>query len=157
MESQLWGECLNCVNKCCEWKNSFPFPLFVTNKEEQIIKKNGFNSSELINLKTKHPCIFLDKNKLCKIHKIRPIDCKLFPFDIHEINKKFHWILWEFPCKIVKDIESNVKNKEDYLVSFETKVIPKFKKHLGDYSSFRCEELINNYSFVILREVVIKK
>lgn len=146
MKKELWKDCLNCKNNCCKWDNSFPFPVFITPEEISKIRESGFDTSKF---SESHPCTFL-KDAKCSIYPIRPIDCQLFPFDVHIISGEFYWILWEFPCTIV-----NKTNKEEYLAFFEKSIVPSFKKHLKEYSEFRCEELTKNYDFEILREIKI--
>lgn len=144
----LWGDCLNCKNKCCELKISFP--LFTTSEELSKIKEYGFNEdfSEF------HSCMCYNKEyKKCMIYKIRPVDCRLFPFDVHIVDGKSYWIIWDLPCLIVDTINNKAGNEEDYLNFFENNIIPKFKQYLGVYNSFRCPELIDNYKFKILREI----
>lgn len=95
MQSNLWEECLTCKDKCCKWEISSP--LFVTPEEKK----------KLIGINTCHPCLFY-QNELCTIHKDRPFDCRLFPFDIIKSNDKFYWIVWKLNCSISK------KNKEEF-------------------------------------------
>ena len=144
MEVELWKECLSCKNKgCC--KLDIAYPLFVTQEEDVKIKKyypnqNCFNK--------KFPCPFFNKNYLCDIHNIRPVDCRFFPFDIIKINEKFFWIIWKIDCPIIE-----YEDFEDCLEQFEEELIPYFKTYLQEYSKFRLEEFLNKYKFEVIREV----
>lgn len=142
----LWKDCLSCKSKCCGWTSELDFPVFVTKEESLRIKKVGFDISKV---NGPPPCMFFNKNnKKCNIYAIRPVDCQLFPFDIHKIKGKFYWVIWKIPCTI-----TNKKNKEKYLKFFEKNIIPNFKKYLEEYNSLECDKLINKYDFEILREV----
>ena len=138
MQTNLWEECLYCKDKCCKW--DIAFPLFVTSEERK--------KAPLIN--TRHPCIFYDKNELCDIHKIRPFDCRFFPFDILKLNEKFFWIIWKFNCPI---LNKNKEEFEQYLEEHEKELIPKFIEYLDNYSKFRLKELLSKYQYEVLREV----
>ena len=143
--SELWNKCLSCQEKCCD--SEVVFPLFVTEDEYERLKSsypeavNQFNKSV--------PCPFLKGNKLCIVHEIKPVDCKLFPFDIVMIGRKFYWIIRKINCPIAKDEESY----EKYLKVFEETIIPNFIECLEDYSLFRYEELAEKWGCKMIREV----
>lgn len=143
--SELWNECLSCQEKCCD--SETVFPLFVTENEyEQLISSypdavNQFNKSA--------SCPFLKSNKLCVVHEIKPVDCKLFPFDITMKDQKFYWIIREINCPIAK----NEEDFEKYLSIFEEKIIPNFIEYMEEYALFRYEELEEKWGYKIIREV----
>jgi len=57
----------------------------INNKFVQTVKKKK-NSTE---------CIFWnDFTGGCKIYSSRPIDCRLYPFDIINIDDSYHWIVY---------------------------------------------------------------
>ena len=138
MQSNLWKECLNCKDKCCKW--NLAFPLFLTPKEK--------GNSPKINIK--FPCIFFNKKGLCDIHNKRPFDCRFFPFDVHNINGKFFWIVWKVNCPIL-----DKEDFEPYLKEHEQKLIPTFMEYLKDYEKFRQEEFLSKYEYIVLREIKI--
>lgn len=115
--------------------------------------RNAKNQKEVLIpcFNKKFPCPFLNKEELCDIHKIRPTDCRLFPFDIIKINNKFVWIIWEINCPITK-----YTNFEAPLIKMEEELIPEFKEHLEDYSKFRLDDFFKKYSFKIIRKVNLK-
>jgi Fe-S-cluster containining protein len=47
-------------------------------------------------------CIFFQSQTgRCEIYETRPIDCRLFPLDIKEINGRFHWVLYDYEhCRL---------------------------------------------------------
>ena len=61
-------------------------------------------------------CYFWDSEKEhCSIYDVRPFDCKLFPFDIHEIDGKYMWVInncnpdadWSWTESILDDFEAD--------------------------------------------------
>jgi len=142
MGINLWQNCLSCKDKCCKW--SVACPLFVTSQEMSKIEEG--NTIEDFN--KKYPCAFFDKNELCAIHNVRPVDCRFFPFDVMNISGKFFWVIWDVNCLILKQ-----KNFEPYLEQFETELIPNFQENLENYSKFRLEEFIHKYKFQVIREI----
>ncbi|MFC1613297.1 YkgJ family cysteine cluster protein [Patescibacteria group bacterium] len=142
MSNNLWTECLNCGDKCCKWRDS-SFPLFLTSKEKESFPD--------INLR--YPCLYFNKDSLCDIHADRPIDCRLYPFDILKINDIFFWICFETSCLISRKDRNEL---EFYLKEHENKLIPEFKDYMEDYSKFKFDELIKKYKFVVLRKVIFR-
>lgn len=80
LEKDFWRDCLNCESDYCEHKiaNS----LYLTPEEKKQFPK-------LANQPYGKDCPFLNNKKLCDIHPNRPLDCRLFPFDVYKINGKF--------------------------------------------------------------------
>lgn len=140
MKKDIWSKCLNCKVNCCLQKD-VAFPLFLMKEERERVK--GINK--------KFPCKFLNKNKLCDIHKDRPIDCRLYPFDILKINSRFHWVIWDTICPISK--AKSAKLFEPFLKQHEKKLMPKFRKYMEEYSEHKINKFIQNYKLTILREV----
>ncbi len=143
--SELWNECLSCQEKCCD--SEIVFPLFVTRGEYERLKNSYPDAVDQFNKSV--PCPFLKKNKLCIIHEIKPVDCKLFPFDIVMIDQKFYWIIREINCPIAK----NEEVFEKYLSVFEETIIPHFIEYMEDYALFRYDELAEKWGCKIIREV----
>jgi len=88
----LWQKCLECDSKCCFSEDIF-YPLYVTTSE-----KNNLNQ-----INTKIPCVYMGNNCLCQVYDKRPVDCRLFPFDVHFEDGTFEWIIWEIDCPIAKE------------------------------------------------------
>lgn len=143
--SELWRECLNCRDNCCHW--DIASNIFITPEESERIGKLHPDKIKLFNKIS--PCPFLSEEGFCIIHDVKPVDCRLFPFDIIKIGDKFFWIVREMDCAILKSEE---KLKE-YLKDFEENMIPCFMIHMEEYALFRLDELSRKYKFKILREV----
>ncbi|MBS3166725.1 YkgJ family cysteine cluster protein [Candidatus Woesearchaeota archaeon] len=148
----MWKECLDCKVKCCN-SEVIELPLFLTKPDLNLIKARGYDISKLINA-TK--CYFYSDNKKCNIHSIKPVDCKLFPFDIDvdKITNEPYWIIWELDCVLAKKL-NDLKDAEPYLKHFEKTIIPYFKEHIQEYSDFNETDLVRNHEFKILRKIKI--
>jgi len=86
------------------------------------------------------------------IHPDRPVDCRLFPFDVMKVDGKLYWVIWETGCPISRE----EWRYNEYLEDMEEKVIPGFSPHLEAYALFRNEELHSKYTFRILKEVNVR-
>lgn len=146
--SELWEDCLKCKGVlCCNL--DIAHPLFVTDEEMERImnlrpdKAGSFNKIL--------PCPFLREDSLCTIHESKPVDCRLFPFDVIKVDGELYWIVWNFDCLVSKD-EARF---EEYLIDLEKRLIPGFNPHLDAYSAFRIEELSGKYRYRVLREVCL--
>ena len=150
MEKDLWQECLHCKNVCC-CKEEIAYPLFLTSEERERVEKILPNGKDF---NKKFPCPFLNNQNLCDVHEIRPVDCRLFPFDMIKIGGDFFWIIWNVRCPI-----TNYKEKEfePCLLEFEEKIIPLFKNYLIEYSALKPNGLHGNYSYKILRKINLLK
>ena len=98
--------CGNCDHKnCC---TDSAVPLVFSNDLERIKNKDleydkhlktiNINNKEVYAVKKKehsNQCIFWDGNiGGCQIYDSRPIDCRLYPFDILYVNDSYHWIVY---------------------------------------------------------------
>lgn len=136
VQKDIWQNCYACEDKCCTW--SLAFPLFTTPEERKRLPK----------INTMHPCAYYNKDGSCDIHKEKPIDCRLFPFEILKLEGEFYWIIWDVNCSILAE-----GNYEPYLQQHERDIIPKFVQYLDDYASFRLDEFLDKYHYKLLREV----
>ena len=144
--STLWDECLSCQNTCCN--HEIATRLFVTDEELKCIKSSNLDAAETFN-NGLLPCPFLMDNRLCRIHAIKPVDCRLFPFDLLKDGEKFLWIIRELECPILMKED----RFEDYLRDFEDNIIPDFEPYMEEYALFRLDELMERYGYKVLREV----
>ena len=145
--SELWAGCITCQSKCCN--HDIAHPLFVTDQEMEKIKALYPDKAEQFNKVA--PCPFLMQDGLCMIHEVKPVDCRLFPFDIIRMGGEFYWIIRKIDCKITQDISI----AEKYLKDMEENIIPDFAPHLDAYSLFRFDELLSKYDYEIIRKVNI--
>jgi Fe-S-cluster containining protein len=82
----------------------------------EIVKFNKISTPVIKNKQNSNECYFWDSEKeQCSIYEHRPFDCKLFPFDIHEIDGKYMWVInscnpdadWSWTDSILNSFEDN--------------------------------------------------
>ncbi len=138
MASKLWDKCLECADKCCGWKISFP--LYVTEVDKEKHPR----------LNTTSPCRFYNASRLCDIHQDRPYDCRFFPFDVMKIGTEFFWITWQTNCLILAGPQDEF---EGCLRQHERELVPAFNQHLEQYSQFRLQEFLRTFPYRVLRRI----
>lgn len=97
-------------------------------------------------------CIFWDEGKKnCSIYENRPLDCRLYPFDILLVNKKYHWIVYS--C----NPDSNWQWTDKYLEMFEKdKVFNEIRNNMKIFAKnteLTLPDETKKLSYTILREV----
>ena len=101
-----YEDCTNCDSKivCCSCFDKINAPVLSKNELKRIrqfVNSDDFYNimgNDLFTLKLEgNNCIFYKNNK-CLIYNIRPVDCRLYPFDIIKINNNFYLILYLLDC-----------------------------------------------------------
>lgn len=94
-------------------------------------------------------CIFLDHcGGLCQIHAIRPIDCRLFPLDIHKINQKFFWVMYNYEfCNLTK-------MDKIQLLTFKDQALRFLREEIEDYATCDTSGL-NKLAMEIICEISV--
>lgn len=151
--SGCYNDCANCSsqNKCCSCFNRINLP--VLNREEIIdikkyVKINDFYDiidKNVFLLKTiNDKCIFYKDGK-CTIYKVRPTDCRLFPYDIIRIDKKYYLVIYEMDCIDTEKFISENYCDEDLI----KRIIPWIKDFTNDINYTK----MKNYKCKIIREI----
>lgn len=118
--------CNNCNHKNCCTDSAAPLvfsrelqkirqvdPQYV--KHIKTIKINGKQVKTIKKKSNSTECIFWDgKTGGCTIYESRPIDCRLYPFDILYVGDSYHWIVYSCNEK------SDWNWSENYLKSLES-------------------------------------
>lgn len=122
MFDKLCGKCDH--KNCC---TNSAVPLVFLKDLEKIKKKDldyvkhlktvKINDVDVYAVKKKPnstECVYWDNDLAgCTIYESRPIDCRLYPFDILHIENEYHWIVYS--C----NVKSDWKWSEDYLKILE--------------------------------------
>lgn len=145
--------CTNCKKSinCCQEFNKLNAPS-ISIEEKELINKyysNFYDELEknIFTLKTKNnTCIFF-KNNNCSIYNIRPLDCRLYPYDIIEKEEKYFLILYKLNC-INENIFLNNMNEINSLIE-------KIKPWIKDFTNKSNFSKMINQEYVILREILI--
>ena len=126
-------QCTSCPTKggCCASFNKINSPTL--NKDElnnikKRIKNDQFYkkiNENLFQLKVKNKkCIFYQNNN-CIIYHERPIDCKLYPFDIIKKDENYYLIIYLLDCININNFITENHNI-DRLVNLVTPWIENF-------------------------------
>lgn len=163
--------CSNCVGKsatcCCN--PDVDSPMMLPNEAEEISKKTNLNKDDfskkvefskmyndntlkdlyqLKRQKHNNNCIFYKDNK-CTIYDIRPIDCKLFPYDI-KLEKDGNYYLVYYKSNKCQIMHENIKDIK--LVSYNTRLFLRLLlPYLREWSDkYCCTHLTeqNNYEII---------
>ena len=144
--------CSNCMLdiNCCSVFDKINSP--VLNKEELIkirefLKNDNFYDvidENLFKLKVKNnKCIFLNNGK-CTIYNYRPIDCKLYPFDIIKKDSKYYLILYSLNC---------IENKIEYETKSINSLIDSLYPWIDDFTDERNYTKMKTLKYKIIKEI----
>jgi Fe-S-cluster containining protein len=93
MDNINWLDfCIPCKNWCCNNEAPYADHNELNKLKIEKIKNNGDGS-----------CYFLDIKGTCNCYDKRPLECRLFPFDIKEMDNKLFWIVWDV-CKATSEL-----------------------------------------------------
>jgi Fe-S-cluster containining protein len=117
-------------------------------KIREILNSDEFYiavDKNIYKLKTNNnKCIFL-KNGRCSIYENRPLDCRLYPFDIIKKDSKYYLILYQLDCtsdyKIVDDV--NCVNN----------LIDKIRPWIEDFTDNRNYTKMKNLKYIIIKQI----
>lgn len=127
---------------CCNGEN-----LYLSEKEKEALGEDQFSGAK----SEGSPCEKLNSNGLCSIHHKRPIECRLFPFDLLLAEDgSIDWVLWVGHCPAAKAI----------LPKWHEATISKWEEELTDewvrgYTSFHSTNQPKKYdknSFLKIRK-----
>ena len=136
-------------NCCCDFDDGIDNIIATSEEKNILLKRVGkeyekyfkkINDSAYNILSINSVCPFYKNG--CTVYDIRPSDCRLFPFDLKNINGKYYLIKYDLPCgsKLVD---------EDNLDS----IINTLKTIIDTYTDKKLEERVNKLKFDIVREI----
>lgn len=163
--------CSNCVGKdatcCCD--PQVDSPMLLPNEAETISKKmqipkedfcnkvdlaklnNDYSLKDLYQMKRikeDNSCYFY-RNNQCTIYDIRPIDCRIFPYDIKlEKDGNYYLVYYKSDkCQIMNENLSNIK-----MVSYNTRLFLRLLlPYLREWSDkYCCISLTKNRTYEII-------
>ena len=124
------GYCISCNTGCCHNEDK-------TIPENDCIRQlTEGTSTEEMNINS---------------YDRRPLECRLFPFDIKEINEKMFWIKWD-QCNATPEL-----NYENFMDFFERQFSRKLsidyiKQYVENNKTIKPEKYSKD-NFIIIREV----
>lgn len=145
--------CTNCKKRfnCCETFDKMNPPT-LTLKEIELIENEYSDFYEnlgdnLYRLKVEdNTCIFF-RNGKCVIYDIRPLDCRLFPFDIIKDNDKYYLILYKLEC-INIDCFLNALSEIDSIIE---KIIPNIEAFTDKINFTKMQDM----KYIIIKEIKV--
>jgi len=137
--------CIGCIGKtCCCASAKIDMPILLPHEVQSISIKNGqledtFCEKKSINLyqmkrNDEGACVFFKRNK-CSIYAYRPIDCRLFPFDVKYIEGKY--IIGYYPLAC-----NELQNESDDTIKYCANFIRPLMAVLTPYLSESTDELL---------------
>lgn len=152
-DSGTYEHCSNCKLKknCCQdFEDGIDNIVTTLQEKEQIINKVGksynkyfkkINAEAYNIINQKGVCPFYDDG--CTIYDIRPSDCRLFPYDLKEIDGEYYLIKYDLPCGSIEVNES------------VDEVIDVLKTIITTYTDKKIEEKVNNLKYKIIKKIVV--
>ncbi|MBE6153948.1 MAG: YkgJ family cysteine cluster protein [Firmicutes bacterium] len=153
IQNGCYDICTNCFadGNCCSSFDTINAP--VLNKDElmqliEVLKKDDFYDAvddNLYKIRTNNnECIFL-KNGRCSIYNFRPLDCKLYPFDIIKKDSKYYLVLYQLDCIEGYTIVDNFDCLDE--------LIEKIKTWIVDYTDDRNYTKMRKLKYKVIKEV----
>ena len=166
--------CSNCVGKsvnCCCSPN-VDSPMILPREAEEIaktknIRKEDFSDKisfsemygdetlkDLYQMKRQensHACYFYKNNK-CTIYDIRPVDCRIFPYDI-KLEKDGNYYLVYYKTKDCQILYENLKDIK--MISYNTRLFLRLLlPYLREWSDkYCCTHLVKNTNYEIICKI----
>ena len=137
-------------NCCCDFEEGIDNIVTTIKEKETIIERLGHGAEkhfkaindEAYNIMSINSvCPFY--NNGCTIYDIRPSDCRLFPYDLKEIDNKYYLIKYNLPCG-----SSNVTEDVDDIIKVLLTII-------HTYTDKKIEEKVNNLPWEIIKEIYV--
>ena len=139
--------CNNCPAdlNCCTGKN-VDLPVLTPQDVQRIIAETGLNrddfcqsvaGEQLSTMKAREgACHFYRKGK-CTIYNVRPVDCRIFPFDIDRTTSgELVWIVYSSACpnqvdarKHLREVQPLLPLLQPYLEEFASRSSPCMEEH----------------------------
>lgn len=166
--------CSNCVGKdatcCCD--PQVDSPMLLPNEAETISKKmqipkedfcnkvdlakinNDYSLKDLYQMKRikKDNSCYFYRNNQCTIYDIRPIDCRIFPYDIKlEKDGNYYLVYYKSDkCQIMNENLANIK-----MVSYNTRLFLRLLlPYLREWSDkYCCTNLTKNRNYEIICKI----
>ena len=145
--------CSNCKlsSNCCTNFKKINAPVCNYKEIKKIKEKTNLDKfyniidKDLYTLKIKEgKCIFFVNHK-CNIYNIRPTDCRLFPYDIVNLNNKYYLILYKLNCINIENF-LNIPNSIESLIK---DILP----WISNFTDKRNYDKMNKIDYVILKEI----
>ena len=142
--------CSQCKEKlnCCVDFEDIDNPIIYIEEKNKIQKSIKCDDSifskiteDCFNINTINGVCPFYKNG-CSIYDIRPNDCRLYPYDLKQIDGKIYLIRYKVKC-----LHGNVV--DDYIDD----VIERIKPYISTYTDKRFEKKVDKFQYEIVKEI----
>ena len=147
-----YSHCSNCkTGACCQdFDDGIDNVVTTVKEKEEIIKRAGSSAekhfkainNEAYNILSVDGVCPFYKNG-CTIYDIRPSDCRLFPYDLKEIDGKYYLIQYDLPCG-----SKHVSEDVDEVIKVLSAIIT-------TYTDKKIEEKVNKIKYKVIKEIKI--
>lgn len=138
------------TNCCCDF-NTIDFPILSNDEYEFLVNTLKVDTNNF--LPVDNGCFNLVAingicpfyKKKCTIYKNRPNDCKLFPFDIKNIDGKYYLVLYNLDCCKHKDMLN--ENVDD--------VVNSIKPYINTFTDKKLNLNMDNLDYTTIKEIIV--
>lgn len=132
--------CIPCGSWCCHNENPFA-------SENELLQLHVTK----INTKEDGSCVFLNKSGRCEVYANRPLECRIFPFDVQEMNGTLFWVVWDV-CPATPQLDYN-KMIEFFETDLSKQWTLGYIKDYVAYHRLNQPEKYSKRSFRIIKEL----
>lgn len=104
--------------------------------------------AKVLSIKYTKPCMFLDESNECKIYKVRPVICTLYPFltSNSEYSKGNYSAVYLYDCPGMRDLVEGCNSPMDILVRCCLKENPNAtSEQVADYIAKKITEALKTF------------
>jgi len=153
--------CNSCVGKfnCCCSCDKIDMPILLPLEMEKISLETKKKIEEFCEKKSEHlyqmkrneknTCVFFDNNNRCSVYSIRPVDCRLFPFDIKYIENKYVIGYYPHVCTAIPKNKDDIKLCANLIKPLITLITP----YLSETTIPIFCEMVSKLDFTVLEPI----
>ncbi len=137
-------------NCCCDFEDGIDNVVTTVQEKQRIIDRVGMDAEQYFVPINETAFNIINQGAICPfysngctIYDIRPSDCRLFPYDLKELNDKYYLIKYDLPCGSI-----NVNDNVDEVVKSLLPIIT-------TYTNKKIEEKVNKLKYKIVKEINI--
>jgi Fe-S-cluster containining protein len=145
-----------CTNKGADLPVLLPYEVSLISKSTGLGDNDFTNDCELgevRQMKGKNGVCFFYQNNHCSIYENRPLDCKLFPFDL-KINDRNGYDLVLYDTRAICGLSISVKSYFSNIIELIKKNKSLIKPYIETYTSSRWSECLSKVKYSCIEEDV---
>jgi Fe-S-cluster containining protein len=154
-------DCVKTINCCNSLGKSIDLPIITIDELKNLSLKAGIPENEIIERNDENKNVFALKSSTnggcpfymddaCTIYENRPIDCRMFPFDIKsDAQGGYNLVFYTSACS--KEIKL-----DDYIDIVDliiAEMYPKIKPYIEEYALPRWFKLLDKHNYIIIKKL----